>query len=278
MIELGKIQKLQVIDFGSKGVYLSEGKKENNKILLHNNEIKNQLKIGDEIEVFVYRNTSNKIVATTNRPKLTVGEIGFLKVIEITKFGAFLDWGLDKDLFLPFKEQKDKIVQGREYLVGVYIDKSSRLCATMNVYDLLSTESPYKVNDSVKGFVYKLNREMGAFVAIDYRYHAMIPNNELFGDIRIGDNIEGRVTKIRPDGKMYISIRQKTYKQIDKDVNIIMDKLLKNKGKLYLNDNSSPEKIRQQLNISKGAFKKAVGRLLKKRIIRITKDGIELIV
>ncbi|WDV44889.1 S1-like domain-containing RNA-binding protein [Clostridiaceae bacterium M8S5] len=278
MVKLGEIQELYVVDVSSKGACLNDNMNGNNNIVLPSNEINQDIKIGSKIEVFVYRNADDKIVATTKKPKLTVGEIGYLKVAQIAKFGAFLEWDMDKDLFLPFKEQKDKIVEGREYLVGVYVDKSNRLCATMRVYDLLSTELPYKVNDVVKGFVYSLNREMGAFVAIDNRYHAMIPKNEIFHNVKIGDTVTGRITKIRPDGKAYISLRDKTYKQMDKDTDTLMNKLIKNGGKLPLNDKSSPDKIKAQLNMSKGSFKKAVGRLLKKRIIKITDNGIELIV
>lgn len=277
-MELGKIQKLYVVDLNSKGAYLNSKMDGNDNVILPKEEVPERIAVGDLIEVFIYRNANEKIVATTKRPKLTVGEIGYLQVVEITRFGAFLDWGMEKDLFLPFKEQKDQIVQGREYIVGVYVDKSNRMCATMKVYDLLSTELPYKVNDTVSAFVYSLNREMGAFVAVDSRYHAMIPKNEIFNDVRIGDSVTGRITKIRPDGKAYISIRDKAYKQMDKDAQVILDKLAKNKGRLLYNDKSSPAMIKAEFNMSKGSFKKAIGGLFKKRIIKITKDGIELIV
>lgn len=277
MIEIGKVQKLEVLKVISSGVYLNTKNKKSQDVFLPKKEIlKGNIKEGEILEVFVYVDSKNEILATTRKPKLTVGEIGVLKVVQNTNIGAFLDWGLDKDLFLPFTEQIGKIEEGAEYLVGVYIDKSNRPCATMKIKNLLSNDSPYKEDERVKGIIYSINRDMGVFIAIDNKYDGLVPKNEIFGAYRIGDEIEGRITRVREDGKLYLSLRKKSYKQMDRDAEKILKALRKNKGELGLNDNSSPDKIKKELNMSKSAFKRAVGRLLKQRQIEFTKKGIRL--
>ncbi|ENK1243604.1 S1 RNA-binding domain-containing protein [Clostridium sporogenes] len=277
MIKLGEIQKLEIIREAPMGVYLnSKEDKSENDILLPGKQVPKDAKIGDEVEVFVYRDSEDRMIATINRPKITIGEIAPLKVIEKTKMGAFLDWGLERDLFLPFKEQTYGIQEGKEYLVYLYIDKSDRLCASMNVYRVLGTESHYKENDQVKGFIYDIKKEIGAFVAVDNEYHGLIPKNEIYDKLRYGDIVEARVTKVKEDGKLDLSIRKKAYKQMDEDADIILEKLNYNGGKLYLNDNSDPRAIKELLNMSKNAFKRAVGRLLKEGKIEFIEKGIKL--
>lgn len=277
MIEIGKIQKLEVIKTSQSGVYLNtrDGQNEDNAFLSRK-EAPKDIKKGDILEVFIYKGSKNEILATTKKPKITVGGMGLLRVVQNTKIGAFLDWGIEKDLFLPFTEQIGKIEKGREYLVGVYLDKTNRPCATMKIKNILSNKSPYKENDKVKGTIYAINHDMGAFVAIDNKYDGLIPKDELYGVYRIGDEVEVRVTRVRIDGKLNLSLRKKSYKQMDRDANKILKKLKSNKGELELNDNSSPEKIRRELNMSKSAFKRAVGRLLKERQIEFTRNGIRI--
>ncbi len=278
MIDLGKIQKLQVIRKTEFGLYLnSRNNKTDDDILLPIKQAPEGIRIGDEIEVFVYRDSKDRIIATTNRPKIVVGEINVLRVVETTRIGAFLDWGLEKDLLLPFREQIGKVEKGREYLVGLYVDKSNRLCATMKVNRILTSDSPYKVDDKVCGVIYRINKDMGAFVAVDNKYDAMIPKNELYWTYRIGDKIEARVTKVREDGKLGLSLREKGQIQTDEDVIRVLTKMIKNGGVLMLDDNSSPEEIKNQLNMSKGAYKKVIGRLLKERKIEIIKNGVKLL-
>lgn len=279
MIELGKVQKLEVVEIGPLGVNLNAKKdKSKTNILLPHKQIPSGIKVGDEVEVFVYSDLKeDRILATTIKPKVTMGQIAALKVVDIIKSGAFLDWGLDKDLFLPIKEQVGVIEKEREYLVGIYIDKHNRLCATMDIYSLLSNQAPYKENDRVHGIVYSIKLDMGAFVAVDNKYHGMIPQKELYGNIKCGDVIEARVTKVREDGKLDLSLREKSYKQMDSDAKIILDKLLSNDGILALDDNSSPDEIKAELNMSKKAFKRAVGRLLKEEKIKLIENGIKLL-
>ncbi|SDY56175.1 hypothetical protein SAMN05660462_00337 [Proteiniborus ethanoligenes] len=277
MIELGKIQELEVVRKTEIGIYLnSKSDKIGPDILLPIKQVPQDVQTGDEIEVFIYRDSEDRLIATTKKPKIVLGELGVLKVVETTRIGAFLDWGLEKDLFLPFKEQIGKVEKGREYLVGLYVDKSDRLCATMKTNKILTSKSPYKVNDKVQGIIYRINKDMGAFVAVDNKYDSMIPKHEVYSSHRIGDKIEARVTKVREDGKLDLSIREKANVQTDEDVIQILTKMIKNGGILNLNDDSSPEEIKKQLNMSKGAFKRAVGRLLKEKKIQIIEKGIKL--
>lgn len=277
MVELGRIQKLEVLRNTQIGVYLnSKNSKDKDDILLPKSQVPEGTQIGDEIEVFVYKDSEDRMIATVRKPMLTLGELAVLKVIENTNIGTFLDWGLEKDLFLPFKEQEGKVIEGGKYLVALYIDSSDRLCATMNIYDLLSSESPYKEKDMVHGTIYSISKELGAFVAVDNKYQGLIPNKELYGNYNQGDNVELRIKKVRPDGKLELSLRKEAYNEIEGDAQKIMDRLKLNNGSLLLNDSSSPELIKAQLNISKGAFKRAVGKLLKEGAIKITEKGIEM--
>jgi len=277
MIELGRIQKLKVLRETSIGVYLGIDNDEDDDVLLPQSQVPKDIKVGDEIEVFIYKDSEDRRIATTRKPKLTLGEIAPLKVIEITKIGAFLDWGLEKDLFLPFREQKSQIKKGGEYIIGLYLDKSDRLCGTMDVYSILSSDSPYKKDDRVEGIIYNINANIGAFVAVDNKYHALIPRDELHGRHNYRDKVEARVTKVREDGKLDLSLREKAYIQMDKDAIRILEQLIKNGGRLNLHDKSSPEEIKNQLGISKNAFKRGVGRLLKDGKIKILDNGIKMI-
>lgn len=278
MIKLGEMQTLIVareVDFG---VYLRENEddKRENDILLPIKQVPEGTKQGDKIEVFVYKDSSDRIIATTKRPKLTIGEIGFLKVVEISKIGAFLYWGLEKDLFLPYKEQVSEIRVNGEYMVGIYIDKSQRLCATMNLYNILRTDSPYKVNDKVEGTVFSLRRGLGAMIAVDGKYLGMVHEKEILKPLHIGDKVELRVNQVKEDGKLGLSLKDAPRMQIDKDGEKIYNKLVKNKGFLPFNDDSRPEEIIENFNMSKSSFKKAIGNLMKRRLIMISRKGIEL--
>lgn len=276
MVQLGEIQKLVVIRKTQIGVYLNaKNSKDNEDILLPKSQVPDETEVGNQIEVFVYKDSEDRIIATVRKPMLTVGKMAVLKVIENTNIGAFLDWGLEKDLLLPFKEQSGKVTEGSKYLVGLYIDSSERLCATMNIYDLLSSESPYKEKDRVCGNIYNISKELGAFVAVDNKYHGLIPNKELYGNYTEGDNIEARVKKVRQDGKLELSLRKEAYNEIEGDAQKIMDRLKSSGGTFLLNDSSSPENIKAELDMSKAAFKRAIGRLLKEGAIKITDKGIE---
>ena len=274
MIQIGKKQCLNIVSRTDFGVYL--GTKEE-KVLLPVKQVPADVEIGDALTVFVYRDSQDRLIATTNTPKIELDRIAKLKVAQISQIGAFLDWGLEKDLFLPFKEQTYKVKPGDECLVVLYVDKSSRLCASMRrVYNYLVPADCYEKDSQVSGTVIEINPDYGAYVAIDDKYYGMIPNNELFSKVNIGDIIEGRVVKVRDDGKLMIGLRKKAYLQMDDDSQFVLDEIKKRGGRLPFNDKASPELIRSQFNMSKNEFKRAVGRLFKERKIVINPDSIEL--
>lgn len=277
MIELGRIQTLVVQREKDFGVYLGESADDKHSVLLPKKQVPEGTGVGTELEVFVYKDSEDRLIATTGRPKLQVGEVAELTVKDVAKIGAFLDMGLEKDLLLPFKEQNHKVRPGEQCLVALYIDKSKRLAATMNVYSYMSAESPYQKDDMVKGTVYEMNEELGAFVAVDNRFFGLIPKKELYGDIRLGDTVEARVVKVRDDGKLDLSPRQKAYMQMDADAELVMKVIEEFDGVLPFNDKARPETIMREFKMSKNAFKRAVGKLLKENKVRITEKTIERI-
>jgi len=278
MIKLGEVQELEVVKKMDFGIYLksSDDEKGENRILLPKKQVPEDIEIGDKISVFVYRDSNDRVISTVNKPRISIGEVGYLKVVEQTKIGAFLNWGLEKDLFLPYKEQIGEIRNSGEYMVGLYVDKSDRLCATMNLFKVLKTDSPYKINDMVKGTVFSLKRGLGAMVAVEGKYLGLIHEGEILKPLRSGDEVEVRISNIKEDGKLDLSLKDAPKLQIDRDGDKIFSALAKNKGYLPLNDNSDPSKINEMLGMSKGSFKKGVGRLMKKGIVEITKDGIKV--
>jgi predicted RNA-binding protein (virulence factor B family) len=278
MIELGKYQTLEVIKKTDFGFYLSEtGTDGKHSILLPQKEAPEGTAAGDKLNVFLYRDSEDREIATTAKVPVIIGELAVLEVKEVNNIGAFLDWGLRKDLLLPYKEQTAKVKEGDRVLVTLYLDKSSRLCATMKVYHLLSTASPYRKEDTVTGIVYEIIDAFGIFAAVDNKYSAMIPTNEIFAPIQVGDIIHGRVTDVREDGKLTLSLREKSYLQMDADAIRIMEKLKEAGGFLPYHDKSDPEQIKSEFNLSKNSFKRAIGRLYKAGTITITEEGIRLV-
>ncbi|HOT22309.1 MAG TPA: S1-like domain-containing RNA-binding protein [Sedimentibacter sp.] len=279
MMKLGEMQELEVAKIVNIGAYLQSEDKEKteDRVLLPIKQVPAGTKVGDKINVFIYRDSDDKIIATVKKPKITLGEIASLKVVEMSRIGAFLNWGLEKDLFLPFKEQIGDIRLNGEYMVGLYIDKSDRLCATMNLFKVLRTDSPYKVIDIVKGTVFSLKRGLGAMVAVDNKYLGLIHEGEIIKPLHPGQSVEVRVSNIKEDGKLDLSLKDAPRLQIDKDGEKILKVLIRNKGSLPLNDDSSPEEVNKILGMSKSSFKKASGRLMKRRLIIMTKNGIEML-
>lgn len=281
MFELGTIQKLYIDHKTDFGVYLTDEKKKIGSraecILLPRKQVPKGAKIGDEVEVFIYKDSSDRLIATRSVPKLTMGNLAVLKVQEVNKVGAFLDWGLEKDLLLPYSEQIVKVRPGEEYLVGLYIDKSDRLCATMKIYDFLSTDSPYEKDEMVSGIVTGKNPEYGVFVAVDNQYNGLIQNKEVVKNLRIGDQVQARVLEVRKDGKLNLGMREKGHVQMGIDCQFIMKELDLAGGFLPYHDKSSPEEIKDRFNMSKNEFKRAIGKLYKMKKIMISAEGIRLI-
>ena len=269
MIQLGKTQCLNIIKKTDFGVYLGT---EDDKVLLPKKQVPEDIEIGDALTVFVYRDSSDRLIATTNTPKIELGGLARLKVSEVSSIGAFLDWGLEKNLLLPYREQTTHVNTGDEYLVALYIDRSNRLAATMKVSRYLQTTDKYVKDSAVSGTVIGIKPEHGIYVAIDDKYYGFITRNEMSDDIKIGDVVHGRVIKVREDNKITISIHQKAYIQMDEDSTLIYNKIVELGGSLGFTDKA----IKKYFNMSKNAFKRAVGRLLKQEKVVITENSIVL--
>ena len=276
MIEIGKWQTLQVIRSKDFGVYLAEKQGDSDAVLLPRKQVPEGLKAGGEIEVFVYLDSSDRPIATVNKPLITLHEIKRLKVASVSKIGAFMDWGLEKDILMPFKEMLGKVREGNEYLVYMYMDKSNRPCVSMRLYEHLATDSPYNKGDQVSGYVYQISEKLGALVAVDDKYQGLIPKQELHKKVYIGDTLTLRVSEVREDGKLNLSLGQAAYKQIEEDSEMVYEAILSYDGVLPFTDKVSPEIIEREMGLSKNAFKRAVGRLLKEGRIEIREHSIAI--
>ena len=276
-IELGKMQELMVVKKVDFGVYLAPEDNQEEKVLLPGKQVPEGCETGDFVTVFIYRDSKDRLIATRKEPKLSLGEVAVLTVAQTGKFGAFLDWGLEKDLFLPVKEQTARVQEGDSFPVVLYVDKSGRLCASMKIYHYLQTDSPYKKDDQVSGHLYEISRQFGAFVAVDDRYSALIPPREMFGELRVGELIQARVIAVHEDGKLDLSIRDKSYRIIETDAVKVMELIESFDGVLPFNDKASPEVIKRETQMSKNEFKRAVGHLLKNGRIEITEKSIRKI-
>ena len=274
MFRLGEKMELVVAKTVEFGLYLEEKDSETHeRVLLPQKYVPENIGIGDSINVFIYKDSSDRIISTTLEPKLTVGKPEILEVVDVNKNGAYLDFGLEKDLFLPFKQQTKKVSKSDKVLVAMYVDKTGRLAATMNVYKFLRTDSPYKTGDDVEGTVYEDSDNYGMFVAVDNMYSAIIPLKEEYGNISIGDTVKARITGIREDGKINLSVREKSHIQMFTDMEKILVLLDEYQGVLPFTEKASKEVINRECNMSKAQFKRAVGHLYKERKIEITEEG-----
>ena len=274
MLELGKRQTLTIIKKVDFGVYLGESAQadKSEQVLLPAKQVPEEALPGDQLEVFLYKDSRDRMIATIREPLCEIGKLAVLKVSQVTKIGAFLDWGLEKDLLLPYSEQTKKVKAEDEVLVTVYVDKSGRLCATMKVYPYLSQRPPYQIGDMVKGRIYEIIPKFGVYIAVDDKYSAMIPAREMMGNYQVGDILEVRVAEIKEDGKLTVSDRQKAYLQLGEDAEAVMTLIEDCGGVLPFDDKASPETIREEAGLSKNAFKRAVGHLMKDNRVEI-RDG-----
>jgi hypothetical protein len=276
-MKLAEYQELVYVKKVDFGAYLAEESSDETRVLLPTKQIPERAKPGDKIRVFLYRDSKDRMIATTNEPKLTLGGFAALTVKEIGKIGAFLDWGLEKDLFLPYKEMIGHVREGDEILVTLYIDKSRRLSASMKgIYDLLDKDSPYEKGQTVSGRVYEFSDNFGTFVAVDDRYSAKIPVSEDCSFLRIGDVIEAKVTAVKEDGKLDLTMREKAYIQMDADSQKLLEIIDSYSGVLPFTEKASPEVIKRETGLSKAAFKRAVGRLYKERKITLDNGKIRI--
>ena len=273
---LGRTLRLYVTKQTKNGIYLSSYEYPELNVLLPNNQVPDAIERGDILSVFLYKDSQDRLIATTSVPFISLGKIARLTVTNVTQIGAFLDWGLAKDLFLPFKEQTHRVKKGEEVLVALYIDKSNRLCATMHIYDYLSAEGDFTEGGHVDGTVYEILDAFGAFVAVEDKYSALIPHNEMNREIRVGDKVHARIKEIREDGKLTLSLQEKLPVQMGVDAEKVLERLTAADGFLPFHDKTSPEIIKREFSISKNAFKRAIGRLMKEGKIDILPEGIRL--
>ena len=275
---LGKKLKLKVVKIDDIGVFL-KSKHYLNNILLPRRYAPINIKIEDYIDVFIYKDSEDRIIATSLKPYIEIGKFAFLKVKEVNKIGAFLDWGLPKDLFLPFSEQKEKVVVNKMYLVYAYIDrKSDRITASSKIDKfLVSQKNELAVNEKVEILIYE-ETEIGLKVIVNNKFKGIIYKNEIFREINLGQKTSGYIKKIREnDGKLDVTLLKNGFKGIDSLSKKIIEKLKTHKGELKLSDNSDPESIYDILGMSKKKFKKSIGVLYKSGKIIIKKNKIILV-
>ena len=274
MLKLGKFNELEVIRKKDFGVFLHSDVGE---ILLPKKYIENKLEIGDKVDVFVYKDSEDRYIATTLKPKAQVDEFALLQVKDSNNVGAFLDWGLEKDLLVPFSQQSQELEVGKKYLVKVYLDKvSNRIIASEKINKFLDNEEiTVNEKDEVDLIVHKF-LDLGVGVIVNQKHYGLIFKNEIYKELKVGDILRGYVKKVREDNKLDISIRKGIVDEIDESKERILKELEKENGFLNLNDKSSAEDIKQKLEMSKNLFKKSIGGLYKSGIIELKNDGIAL--
>jgi predicted RNA-binding protein (virulence factor B family) len=274
-MKIGQINSLIVSRETPHGFYLKDD--EEKEVLLPGKYLKGDEKEGDKIEVFIYNDSEDRLVATTETPKISLDEFAVLKVVDVSKYGVFLDWGLEKDLLVPFKEQNKKMVSGKSYVVKMYLDEDTdRLVATAKVKKFLSNETlELAEKDEVDLLVFN-ESDLGYDVIINEKYQGLIFRNEVFTAVKIGDQLKGYVKKIREDNKIDVSLQKDGVAHMEKSAQEVLDALNTQGGTLNISDKSSPEEIYELLHMSKKAFKKAIGTLYKQRKIVIKPNKISL--
>ncbi|MFD1096385.1 CvfB family protein [Salegentibacter chungangensis] len=275
MLTIGEYHSLIIDRETDPGLFLRD--EEGNEVLLPNKYIPETFEIGDEIEVFVYLDHEERPVATTLHPLVKLDEFGFLKCVEVTEFGAFLDWGLEKHLFVPFKEQAYPMKKGHWYLIFCYLDlDTNRLVASSKVHAFLDnselTVEPFQEVD----LIISNKSDLGYNVIINELHLGLIYNDDVFQPLNVGDHIKGFIKKTRPDGKIDVTLQRPGYRSIEPNAQTILDELKRHGGFLEVTDKSAPEKIQQLFQMSKKSFKRAAGNLYKQRLIDITKEGLYL--
>ncbi len=275
MVAIGQFNQLEIVKDSDVGVFLDGG--DFGQILLPQRFVKDQAQLGDNLTVFIYLDSDDRLIATTDTPHACEGDFAWLKVVEINKVGAFLDWGLPKDLLLPFAQQKFPPVEGKRVLVKVYLDNSNRLAASSRIDKYLKEETTgYTVGQEVDLMVAD-KTELGFKAIVDSAYWGMLYSNEVFQPLNKGDRISGYVKRVRDDNRLDITLTQQNYKKISGVAGQILEVLKEHDGYLMITDKSSPETIRSVFKISKKVYKKAIGALYKQRRIAIEEKGIRLL-
>ncbi|MGY0392593.1 CvfB family protein [Bizionia sp. KMM 8389] len=275
MIKIGEFNTLEIIRETEPGLFLEDN--EGNEVLLPNRYVPESFKIWEKIDVFVYLDNEERLVAVTDKPYIQRGDFALLRCNAVTEFGAFLDWGMVKELFCPFKEQAFKMKKGGWYLVYCFLDEeSNRLVASSKTNQFLDnkelTVEPFEEVDLIVSHP----SDMGMNVIINKKHLGLIFNDDIFQDLSVGDRLKGYVKKIRHDNKIDIVLGKVGYRSIEPNADAIMKALQDHGGYLDLNDKSDPEAIKSVLQMSKKSFKKAIGTLYKQKLIEIKEDGIYL--
>ncbi|QHI35851.1 hypothetical protein IMCC3317_11990 [Kordia antarctica] len=275
MIHLGQLNTLEILRETPPGLFL--GDDEGNEILLPNKYVPTAFEIGDKLSVFAYLDSHERPVTTTLKPYMKVNEFALLRVTALSDYGAFLDWGLEKDLFVPFKEQARDMEEGKGYVVYCYLDEeTNRLVGSSKTNKFLSNEELTVERFEEVDLMVSRFTDLGVEMIINQKHKGLVYKDEIFRDLRLGEKLKGAVSKIRDDNKIDLSIQLIGYKNIEPSAQVVLDELERNGGTLPLHDKSDPEEIKKRLNMSKKSFKKAIGSLYKQEQIRITSDGIEL--
>jgi uncharacterized protein len=276
MIHIGEYNTLTILREKEPGLFLSD--EEDNEVLLPNRYVPTEFKIWDKLEVFVYLDNEERLVAVTDKPYITKGEFAVLRCNQVSEHGAFLDWGMVKELFCPFKEQAFKMKKGGWYLVYCYLDeKSERLVASSKTNKFLSNQELTVLPFEEVDIIVSHPSEMGMNVIVNKKHSGLIFKDSIFQDLSVGDKLKGIVKKIRKDNKLDIALGQVGYRNIEPNAEAIMEALEDNKGFIELTDRSSPEAIKETFQMSKKSFKKAIGSLYKQKLITIKEDGIQLL-
>lgn len=275
-VELGRTNRLTVVRAVDFGMYLDGG--DTGDILLPSRYVPAGCRIGDELEVFLYLDSEERMVATTQKPLAQVGEFAFLQVAWVNNFGAFLDWGLMKDLFVPFREQKTKMQKGQSYIVHLHVDEDSyRIMASAKVEHFLDKDMPpYQPGEEVQALVWK-KTDLGYKVIVDNRFAGLIYDNELFRPLYVGDRMPVYVKQVRPDGKLDVALQKPGQEAVADFSEVLLNHLRLNGGRTSLCDKSPAEEIYAVFGVSKKVFKKAVGDLYKRRLIEVSDTGLKTV-
>jgi predicted RNA-binding protein (virulence factor B family) len=281
MFHLGTHQTLNVARITPHGYILqdtSSRSDDGDEVLLPNKLAFRELQEGENVRVFLYKDGEERVTATMQEPDITLNSIAFLRVKDVNNYGAYLEWGLDKDLFVPYREQTDTMIEGQSYLVYMYLDeKTNRLAATTKIDRFLDNEElMVEENEEVDLWIWN-ETDLGYKVVINEIHEGLIYHNEFFETVNYGDQRTGFIKNIRPDNKIDVTLRPIGYNKIEPNADHILQRLKQMGGFLDLHDKSDPEKIHSRLEMSKKTFKKAIGRLYKEKVIRIEDDGIYLV-
>ena len=277
MIEIGKYNTLTILRDTKVGLFLGNGN-EAEDILLPNKYVPKEFTIGEEFTVFVYLDHEERPVATTLEPYILLNEFALLRVNYVNQIGAFMDWGMEKDILVPFKEQARPMEKGKRYLVYLYMDdKTNRLVASSKTNQFLKNEDITVENGEEVDLIVSHITEVGINVIINEKHKGLLYKNEVYDDLRTGDRIVGYIKNIRPDGKIDVSATKLGFEKVEPSAQSILDELKASRGFLRLNDDSNPDDIKTVLKMSKKTFKKAIGTLYKDKLIEIKEDGIYLV-